>query len=662
MSVWLTPPEESGPAWSAAVPCRDVLPARATARHAQLPAGHHGCSQAWHERPADIRTHADRITDAIRQHLAASTDAAAVGEATVTRAVEHLLRTFDEAHGGFGGAPKFPQPVFLDLLLDAREADLLPEQSERLDHAIHYTLTRMAMGGMYDQVGGGFHRYSVDARWLVPHFEKMLYDNGMLASTYSRAYELTADPLYAAIAREICEYVLREMTDETGAYFSAQDAEVNAREGLSYLWSEPQINEALPDADAAFARRIYGLDRGTNFQDPHDPSAPAANVLYLPEPPDKLAASFDMSVGEFHGRVARAIRKLREARDERDQPGLDDKILTSWNGLMIAGMADGGAYLGKDKYIEAASRAADFVLERMNDPQDGLRRTWRRSADEASPEARLPASLEDYAFMIRGLIALYRATGEQTRLGQAVSLAAQARKRFWNETQGGYFDTEQARTDLIVRSRGSYDGALPSGSGVMLGGLLDLAELTREPHYLDDAIATVRSLSHAMDQNPAATVNALRHVLRIAREHPDLLPGAEGAVPLSDQTPVEVRASTGRVELVPGRAASLEVGVLIADGIHLNAHEPGDPNLIGLHFALAGGEGVRLTAEYPEGEAYGQDGEIRIYRHAITIPLTLEVTGNMSGAPKLVMTYQACTESECLAPAHLLLDIDIVGP
>jgi uncharacterized protein YyaL (SSP411 family) len=508
---------------------------------------------------------------------------------------------------------------------------------------------------MYDQIGGGFHRYSTDTKWLVPHFEKMLYDNGQLATTYATAYELTGDAFYAEIVRETLEYVLREMTDGSGAFFSAQDAEVNAREGGNYIWVPDEVRAALTDAgladDAAFALEVYGFDQGPNFVDPHHPEDGPKNVVHLLDRPERLAEQRGLSAEVFNERLRRINGALLAVRNGRDQPGTDDKVLAGWNGLMIAGFADGGRVLGEPRYLDAGRRAAEFVLTTMRADDGGLLRTFRAG------EARVAAFLEDYALVIRGLVALHRATGEAQWLDAARALADAARQRFWDDGAGAYFDTLPGQDDLFVRTKGTYDGAVPCGNAVMLNNLLDLHDLSGDERMLDDATATLAGLSSAVAVSPVSTAVATRALARIDASHPQRLVATGTTAPAPQPVRVDVRPET--VRLASGESARLEVILQIAEGYHINAHDPGQANLIGVSVRLVGAEGVAVRPDYPPGESYL--GEIRIHRGTVTLPVHVERTGAVTGDPTLTVTYQVCTDRVCLAPSTESLALEIVA-
>ncbi len=627
-----------------------------------------GISGAWQNQQPSIVEHAEQIAGAVREQLAQRRESVPVGPAQVERAVSTLLSTFDRAQGGFGSAPKFPQPVFLELLLAARtNADDATRMA--IDEAVRTTLDRMAVGGMYDQIGGGFHRYSVDATWTVPHFEKMLYDQGQLASLYARAGETYDDDFYTRIARETCEYVVREMSSDQGGLLSAQDAEVDHREGLNYLWTPDQMRAVLAEDDAEFAIAAFGLDGGPNFQDPHHPEDPPRNVLRLSDRPERIAERFGVSPAAFHERLQTVSLVLYEARAKRKQPHTDDKILSGWNGLMIAGLANTGRVAQDPSLIEAANRAAAFVLGPLSNDEGELMRSWREG------QSKTLGFLEDSAFVIRGLLALHEATGNSQHLDEAIRLLKQAGEAF-GDAGGGYFDTRAGQADLFVRTRSSHDGAVPSGASVMLNNLITLHMVTSEAAYLDAALASLRSLSPAIHENAIGTSNATRGLLRLlgldaAQDHPETFalasdqPAQNAVDPSSPPdpafSPVEVFAETDRVQVGKDHPAEIQLMIRVADGFHILASNPGPggEDLIPTRVHVVGGTGINVYADYPQGEKYGENGELRVHHDRLELTVAVERAGEWSGRPLIAVTYQACTDTECMMPRTVELDVAI---
>lgn len=622
-------------------------------------------AQYWKSNREMVLAQTEQVASAVQEQLSHTAEPVPVGAREVEKAISDLLSVYDRKDGGFVGqtqrAPKFPTPVNLDLLLGAAW-ELKPAR----DSVLH-TLDRMAMGGMYDQIGGGFHRYSVDEKWLVPHFEKMLYDNGQLVSTYARAYERTKDAFYAEIIRETLDYVLREMTGPEGACYSAQDAEVNAREGGNYLWIESEIQQALTDAglndDITLALDMYGFKEGTNFQDPHHPEDGPKNVVYLIDKPANLARKFGSSIDDFNKKVERINRALLDVRSKRPQPGTDDKVLVGWNGLMIAGMADGGRVLNEKKYRDAATRAAEFVLQRMRGGDGGLLRTYRGG------QSKIDAFLEDYALLIRGLIAIHRANGDRRMLEEAKRLAQHARARFWDSANGGYYDTLEGQSDLFVRVKSTYDGAIPCGNSVMLLNLLDLHELSAHVTYLDDAAATLKSMSSAISRHPTGSVLATLALDRMVKNYPQRVEGAKTTTARASPTPakgapVQITASPNEVQVKPGAPATFQVTLQINKPFHINTDKPGDEFLIPLRVTLTGCEGLIASAEFPQGKPYKTEfstDTIYVYEGTVSFTVKIEQTGKFVGTPRLNLTYQACTDKECLDPKTEMIGVRIIA-
>ena len=600
-------------------------------------------AEIWSESRDGLLAQADQAAEAITAELRQSATPVGLDASVASTAVTQLMSVYDAELGGFGQAPKFPQSDRVQLLINAAWDD------STVRAACLHTLDAMAMGGMYDQVGGGFHRYSTDAKWLVPHFEKMLYDNGLLASTYAEAFERTKDPWYAEILRETLDYALREMTGSSGRFFSAQDAEVDSREGASYVWTPAQLADAAGEHHG-LALGLYGFDAGPNFQDPHHPDEPPTNILFLTDKPAALAAERDMSVEEFDARVRELNASLLQVRNTRKQPITDDKTLVGWNGLMISGMADGGRVLGETRYLEASARAADFILGNMMTSEGLLLRSYR------GEEARIPAFLEDYAFMIGGLLALHRAAEEDRWLAAARDLMDTARQNFWDGEQGGYFDTLAGQGDLFVRAKARYDGATPSGNSQMLVNLLDMHEATGENRYLSDASATLAAMSQALRQSPTSAVVATMALERMLRDYPEYVP--EGNDPGNATTPVRTTVTPQVVDLSQ-EPVTITVRLEISDGFHVNAHEPGDPGLRGLELRLVG-EGVELKVEYPAGEPFTApifDNEIRVHSGITEIPVQVSRVGPLKERLRILLSYQVCNDQVCLAPVDEVLPV-----
>lgn len=679
MSVWLTPPGARGETDRGLEPFYAGTYFPREPRHG-MPAFTdvlRNISEAWRTQHAAVLEQAGRVTEAVREQLATRDQPAPVGAEQVGGAISALLRIFDPRDGGFGRAPKFPQPVFIEFLIDVIPSIEDPAIQAAAKHAVRHTLDRMSIGGIHDQVGGGFHRYSVDAHWLVPHFEKMLYDNAQLARAYARAYAAWGDEHDARIARRTIEYVAREMTDPTGAFWSAQDAEVNHREGQNYLWNREELSAVLGADDGAFAAELFGVARGPNFRDPHHPGDPPTNVLHLSARLDVLAKESGVDEVALRERVARVCDALYTARQKRDQPGTDDKIIAAWNGLMIGAIAEAALVLRDASLLDLASRAARAVLKELRGPGGALLRTSRRG----SPGT--PGTLEDAAAMIHGLLAIRRAAtalgaSDHGALDQATALLSHARATFQDRARAGwFFDSEPGREDLIVRTASTHDGAMPSARSLMLHNLIDFYEITGDESHLSAAADTLASLSPAIAESAVSAINATRGLFRLLRTDRSLVTARLGAAasPAGARTaspgendpnwsPVQVFASEERV-VVTSSPAELHLELRIDERFHITAHEPGVEGLVPLAVEVHGGTGVRASVEYPRGETYSGEalpaeeaGRMRVHRGVVQLVVSLERNDTpWSGRPMLLVTYQPCTDSECYQPITVELDV-----
>ncbi len=630
-------------------------------------------SEVWKTQREAALDQCAALAEAVTEQLGSGVEPAAVGEAQVTDALSRLLRMFDRANGGFGSAPKFPQPAFLEFLLDVRSIAGDDSTLDALDEAVRRTLNKMMCGGIFDQAGGGFHRYSVDATWTVPHFEKMLYDNAQLAHLYARAAGVYDDLQFARTARRTCEYMLREMRDATGLFFSAQDAEVDGREGLNYLWTPEHVRAALSAEDAALAISVYGLDGAPNFQDPHHPEARSAFVLRVSDRLDRVAASLNMPAAALEQQLDRINAALLAERAKRKQPRLDDKLLASWNGMAIGALARVGREL-EDAALIDASRAAARAAVKVFVGKDGV---LLRSFRGGVPGPR--AVLEDYSFLVRGLLDLcgaIRATGgegDSEFLGHAERLAERAAREFSNES-GRWFDSRAGAGDLFVRASSTTDGALPSAVSIMLHNLLDLVAFTGKAEHRERAGALLASISGSIAASTVGCISGTRGLLRVLTDA-DLRVGAPtGAPAILDGDvsgaepflPVEVYSDVERLTVGAEKPAILRLVLKVAPGYHIIAAEPeveGDETprgLVPLRVGVRGGGGVGVYAEYPRGTVHGPEGSrVMVHEGTVEFRAVVEREGEWSGRPMLTLTYQACTQTECLAARTVELDVAV---
>jgi len=455
-------------------------------------------AEVWgKDRDRVVQASADSIAQLAR-HSESAASGVVPDQAILDSTFQYFRRTFDSDHGGFGDAPKFPRPVVFNFLLRYYVRSRRPEA---LDMTLE-TLRAMARGGMHDQLGGGFHRYSVDERWFVPHFEKMLYDQAQLAVSYLEAFQITHDPLFAGIARSTLDYVLRDMTHPDGGFYSAEDADsvidpANPKvkgEGAFYVWTAAELQQALgPNLYASFAAH-YGVEDDGNVQ--HDPHGEftGQNILYLRQMADPYIAT----------QLEEAKSTLLQLRAKRVRPHLDDKILTAWNALMISAFAKAAQVLEEPRYLAAAQRALDFIISRMYQSDSGL--LFRRFRDA---EAAIPGFLDDYAFLIAALLDLYQADFDPRHIGMALRLVDKMRELFQDPAAGDFFSTAAGDSNLVLRMKDDYDGAEPSGNSVALLDLLRLAHITDRADLRDAAEKTLRALGPKMSSQPVAVPQML---------------------------------------------------------------------------------------------------------------------------------------------------------
>ena len=440
---------------------------------------------AYHDKREDVEKSGQRMIEGLERLSRISAQGDELDDGLVPRAAIKLSQNVDTRFGGFGTQPKFPNATNLTVLLDhfvaTGDTDTL--------NCVTLTLDKMATGGIYDQLGGGFHRYSVDSRWLVPHFEKMLYDNALLATLYCRAFAVTGRSLYERVAVETLDYVLREMTSAKGGFFSTQDADSEGEEGKFFVWSPEEVAAVVGDEDAQIVCAYFDVTENGNFE--------GRNILNIPEDAESVAHSLGMETSRLEQTVERCRVALREAREHRVAPGRDDKIQVNWNGLMISGLTWGARVLGHTRFSDAACEAATFVLGNMRQ-DDG--RLWH---SHMAGCGRFNAYHDDYACFVNGLIDLYQATGDDHWIDEAGTLTEVMVDQFLDEKAGGFFYTGKDHESLIVRSKNPYDNATPSGNAVAAVALLRFATLKGETSLGTHAEDTVRLYLPFLKEMPA---------------------------------------------------------------------------------------------------------------------------------------------------------------
>ena len=449
--------------------------------------------EVWLTRRDEITISASQVESALRQTVEGGLGSR-LDETVLTAAFEELAMRFDDEAGGFSQAPKFPTPHNLLLLLrywkrTANNNALMMAEK---------TLREMRLGGIYDHIGYGFHRYSTDAKWLVPHFEKMLYDQAMLAMAYTEAFQATGKEDYGDTAREIFTYVMRDMTAQDGGFYSGEDADSEGKEGKFYLWTEGEIREILNNQEAKLILEGFNIERDGNFIEFGMSGKTGENIFHMKKTFAGLAEELKLTENELIESIETARQKLFAAREKRVHPHKDDKILTDWNGLMIAALAKGARVFDMPEYAEAARGACDFILNRMRKADGRLLHRYRDG------QAAIPAYLDDYAFFIAGLIEVYEATFDARYLKIALELNNDLIKHFWDEGSGGFYFTPDDGEKLIVRRKEVYDGAVPSGNSVAMLNLLRLGRITGSPDLEEKAEMIGRAFSREVSKRPSA--------------------------------------------------------------------------------------------------------------------------------------------------------------
>jgi uncharacterized protein len=446
-------------------------------------------SDAYHADRGQVEVQAERVTEFVRQQVESSSPADSLSPGIMDDAFAALTRQFDQQHGGFGTAPKFPPAMALEFLL--RYLLRTGEQDGRV--MVDSTLVHMATGGIYDQIGGGFHRYSVDDRWLVPHFEKMLYDNALLARAYLHAHQVTGAPFYRRIVEETLDYVRREMLDDSGGFYSTLDADSEGVEGKYYVWTGTEFDEVVGD-DAPILRDYFGVTDPGNFE--------GQNILTLSTEPEGIAVRHGRSPEQLAEVVARGQAHLLEAREGRVRPGLDDKILSAWNGLMLRSFAEAARALGRDEDRQTAVQNAAFLVDEMW-RAGTLYRVYKQG------DVRIAGCLEDYAAVADALLAVYELTFDLRWFTAARDIAAAMVDRFWDEERGTFYDSPRDGEPLVVRPRDTWDNATPSGTSLACQALLRLWSLTDEPRYEAIVQTTLQGLGESMRQLASGMGNLL---------------------------------------------------------------------------------------------------------------------------------------------------------
>jgi uncharacterized protein YyaL (SSP411 family) len=596
--------------------------------------------EAWALRRPEVLSQAEAVGEAMHEQLAAGASPGGAPQAGLgDELVSALARRFDRRFGGFGRAPKFPSPSNLAFLLGRAKGG-----DGQAREMLVVTLDRMARGGLNDQLAGGFHRYSTDEAWLVPHFEKMLYDNAALAPLYAEAAPLAPGLGFERVARTTLDFVLRDLRAGDGGLLSAIDAETDGHEGAYYTWTKAELDAHLAGLDGDLFSAVHGTDGGPNFEGDR-------YVLSLPSPLAEAAAVRGLTMDALLERLAAGRDALLRARAARPRPLVDDKVMTDWNGLAISGLARSGAALGEPSYVAAAVSAARFVLGHLGTPN--LLHVHRGGV------SRLAAFLDDYAFLIEGLLALEAATGDEAWLHEAVRLQTEQDARLLDPDGGGYFSAGEDHR-LLFRSKPGYDGAMSSGNGVAARNLLALHRRTGDERYREEAGAVLTAFGGAMNAAPLAHATLVHAFLGLETAPPRAAAIPAPRRPSPAPSPIDDLEDTARevvsidARLAPGTEGWREftLDLTVKPGWHIQPHQPSEPALVptAVHAVL----GRVRDVSYPDAEAVGAgSGRSAVYRGRIRVTGAIEAPA--AGAPSLELTYQACDEGRCLPPVTRLV-------
>jgi uncharacterized protein YyaL (SSP411 family) len=459
-------------------------------------------SELWVSRRMDLVSSADSIIAGISKGRSQSFGGIDTEQITEI-AYNELAASFDFNYGGFGNQPKFPSPHNLLFLLRYWHSTKNPDALEMVDK----TLEKMRMGGIWDHIGFGFHRYSTDRQWLVPHFEKMLYDQAMLLMAYSEAYLMTKNELYGQTVREMVKYLCEKLLSPEGAFYSAEDADSEGVEGKYYVWMADELKEILTE-DYELLARHFNISNKGNFTEGWNPEPTGLNIPFLKIEIGKLAINAQMNEDDYLSKIDLLREKVKAVRDRRIHPSIDDKILTDWNGLMIAALSSASRYLHEPRFSDMAMKNADFIIEKMSMSDGGLYHCYRSGKPD------IAGFIDDYAFVIWGLLELYEAVFDSKYLSKAIMLADYAIAHFSDSLGGGFFFSADNSEELLYRSKDLYDGAIPSGNSVMLSNLINIGKITGDRKYADLAADMIRKLSPEISAMPSGHCNFLSGLLK----------------------------------------------------------------------------------------------------------------------------------------------------
>lgn len=577
----------------------------------------------WETDRGTLESDAHRVAVVISTVMTQRVEAAELTPAALKKASEEILGEHDVFNGGFQTAPKFPQEALLLFLLRLAEVD----DDKTAREAALLSLDNMIRGGIHDQIGGGFHRYTVDAEWRVPHFEKMLYNQALITKALLRAYRLTGEERYATAARRALDYVLADLTDAGGGFYSARDAESEGAEGRFYVWTGDTLREALGLRDALFAEKVFGVADGANFQD-------VFSVLYLAGTREELGKRTGLAPEAFDAKLAEVRKRLFAARAEREAPHRDEKIITAWNGMMIASLAEAAETLGEPRYRAAAVKAGTFLWETMRQPS-GLKRAFFEG------KVALHGRQDDYAYAALAFIGLYDMTGRETWLQRAEELANDMVALFRDDTSGDFYMT--ASVETFGRSKARTDGGMPAGNSVALEVFAKLVERSRNPEHRHRGDALLAALSGLALQSGVAS-----GYLLMAGDH--MQRGGTGPDRYLAKGVVRARGTYDRA------AGRLVVSLDVAEGWHVNADKPLEEFFIPTALKVPGAEAAPVTYPQAQRRKLGfHDKELALYEGRVEISAT--VPASESPTIPAELTLQACSDEICLEPETVRLTV-----
>ncbi len=637
---------------------------------------------AWSDRQADVTATSELIAKEVKRLSTPQLvlEPIPLNAELVAKSVDAVSAAFDPEYGGFDfsadspDSPKFPIPSRLELLQTIGPfAETAPDLMRKLD----LTLTHMEQGGIRDHLGGGFHRYSTDRMWLVPHFEKMLYDNAQLASVYTRAYARTSLKSYRQVAEGTLDFLLREMHGEEGGFHSALDAETNGVEGQYYVWAAQEVTALLTPQELPIAEAVYGLNEKSPFE--------VGSVLHLPKSIPDAAEALQLPVGDLETKLAEIHAKLLAARQRRPALLKDDKTLVGWNGMAIQAFAEAGQTFQRREYTDAAERAATYLLQKAHS-EDGLLLHVMRGG-----VAKVPAYLEDYAGLVAGLLALHQTTEDERWLTEARRLTDEMMEQC-SDPRGGFFLTSNRHEELLARPKNAYDSVVPSGNSQAVRNLVRLAKLTGNNRYRDAARKTLDTFASQINNSPAGhaylAIGLAEYLTAFGEgagsapvaaqpkpETPEPAPSANEteakkfivfARPSAEEVQkhplLQAEAAIAEGSFLPGARCPVVVTLRVKDGWHINAN-PARPKFLKateLKAAFTGGSAIG-DVTYPPGADLVSDGvdePLSVYEGTIELRTTIDVPESFSGDAEsvtLTVRYQACNEKECQAPAKLVL-------